>query len=158
MDAVLSAQWLSGLSALPIYDVASVALARAEVRDHAARFVLHRQEYALEADVDDEVPIRFGEIDDLAQLLGTAKVSPRGLLRVNATLGFGRGHVAPVISRFVRKYPQVEVQMQLSVNPPPLTEDVFDGDPLQLAVVAPDDAVAQHRRMNIVSRSKQEND
>ena len=42
---------------------------------------------------------------------------------MNATLGFGRSHVAPLISRFVRKYPQVEVQLQLSVNPPPLTED-----------------------------------
>src|SRR6476659_235776 len=28
----------------------------------------------------------LGEIDDLAQLLGTAKVTPKGLLRVNATL------------------------------------------------------------------------
>jgi len=39
----------------------------------------------------------LGEIDDLAQLLGTAKVTPKGLLHVNATLGFGRSHVAPVI-------------------------------------------------------------
>jgi LysR family transcriptional activator of dmlA len=45
---------------------------------------------------------------------------------VNATLGFGRSHVAPLISRFVRKYPQVQVQLQLSVNPPPLTDDSFD--------------------------------
>jgi DNA-binding transcriptional LysR family regulator len=68
----------------------------------------------------------LGEIDGMAELLGVAKATPRGLLRVNATLGFGRSHVAPLISRFVRKYPQVEVQLQLSVNPPPLTEDSFD--------------------------------
>jgi LysR family transcriptional regulator, transcriptional activator for dmlA len=68
----------------------------------------------------------LGQIDDMAQLLGHAKAAPSGLLRVNATLGFGRSHVAPVISRFVRKHPQVEVQLQLSVNPPPLTDDVFD--------------------------------
>jgi LysR family transcriptional regulator, transcriptional activator for dmlA len=68
----------------------------------------------------------LGEIDDLEQLLGRSRASPRGLLRVNATLGFGRSHVAPLISRFVRKHPQVEVQLQLSVNPPPLTEDTFD--------------------------------
>ena len=68
----------------------------------------------------------LGEIDDLAQLLGTARAEPRGLLRVNATLGFGRSHVAPVISRFVRKHPQVEVQLQLSVSPPPLADDAFD--------------------------------
>ena len=68
----------------------------------------------------------LGEIDDMEQLLGISKATPTGLLRVNATLGFGRTHVAPLISKFVRKHPQVEVQLQLSVNPPPLTEDSFD--------------------------------
>ncbi|WP_137920153.1 LysR substrate-binding domain-containing protein [Hydrogenophaga sp. 2FB] len=68
----------------------------------------------------------LGDIDDMAQLLGVSRSTPTGLLRVNATLGFGRSHVAPLISRFVRKHPQVEVQLQLSVNPPPLTEDAFD--------------------------------
>jgi DNA-binding transcriptional LysR family regulator len=68
----------------------------------------------------------LGEIEDMAQLLGQSKGEPQGLLRVNATLGFGRSHVAPVISRFVRKHPAVDVQLQLSVNPPPLTDDAFD--------------------------------
>lgn len=66
------------------------------------------------------------DIDGMEELLGVAKATPKGLLRVNATLGFGRSHVAPLISRFVRKHRQVEVQLQLSVNPPPLTEDLFD--------------------------------
>ena len=68
----------------------------------------------------------LGEIDDMEERLGVSRSTPTGLLRVNATLGFGRSHVAPLISRFVRKHPQVEVQLQLSVNPPPLTEDAFD--------------------------------
>jgi len=68
----------------------------------------------------------LGEIDGMEEVLGVGKATPKGLLRVNATLGFGRSHVAPLISRFVRKYPEVEVQLQLSVNPPALTEDVFD--------------------------------
>lgn len=62
-----------------------------------------------------------GDIDELAQLLGTAKAIPKGLLRVNATLGFGRSYIAPLVSKFVRRYPQVEVQLQLSASPPPLT-------------------------------------
>ncbi len=83
----------------------------------------------------------LGEIDEMAQQLGVSKATPQGLLRVNATLGFGRSHVAPLISRFVRKYPQVEVQLQLSVNPPPLTDDSFDvcirfGAPPDARVVA----------------------
>lgn len=68
----------------------------------------------------------LSEIDDLGQLLGSAKIAPKGLLRVNATLGFGRNHVAPIISRFAAEYPQVEVQLQLSVNPPLLSDDAFD--------------------------------
>lgn len=67
-----------------------------------------------------------GEVDELEEALGLAKATPQGLLRVNATLGFGRSHVAPLVSRFARRHPEVEVQLQLSVNPPALTEDAFD--------------------------------
>ena len=67
-----------------------------------------------------------GEVDELEQALGLAKATPKGLLRVNATLGFGRSHVAPLVSRFAMRHPEVEVQLQLTVNPPPLTDDVFD--------------------------------
>ncbi|MGH8600442.1 MAG: LysR family transcriptional regulator, partial [Burkholderiales bacterium] len=83
----------------------------------------------------------LGEIDHLSELLGSANKTPRGLLRVNATLGFGRSHVGPAISRFVASYPQVDVQLQLSVAPPPLTEDAFDvgirfGEPPDARVIA----------------------
>lgn len=83
----------------------------------------------------------LGDIHDLEQLLGVSRSTPRGLLRVNATLGFGRSHVAPLISRFAERHPEVEVQLQLSVNPPPLTEDSFDvcirfGEPPDARVIA----------------------
>jgi DNA-binding transcriptional LysR family regulator len=92
----------------------------------------------------------LGEIDGMEEVLGVGKATPKGLLRVNATLGFGRSHVAPLISRFVRKYPQVEVQLQLSVNPPALTEDSFDvcirfGAPPDTRVVAR--RIAPNRRL-----------
>ena len=85
----------------------------------------------------------LGDIDDMEQLLGVSKATPKGLLRVNATLGFGRSHVAPLISRFVRRHPQVEVQLQLSVNPPALTDDSFD---VCIRFGAPPDArvIARH--------------
>jgi LysR family transcriptional regulator, transcriptional activator for dmlA len=83
----------------------------------------------------------LGDIDAMEELLGAARSSPKGLLRVNATLGFGRSHVAPLVSRFVNKHPQVEVQLQLSVNPPALTEDSYDvcirfGSPPEARVIA----------------------
>jgi len=92
----------------------------------------------------------LGEMDDMAQLLGASKGTPQGLLRVNATLGFGRSHVAPLLSRFVRQFPQVQTQLQLSVNPPALTDDAFDvcirfGPPPDARIVAK--FVAPNRRL-----------
>ena len=83
----------------------------------------------------------LGEIEALERELQGARSEPTGLLRVNATLGFGRMHVAPVIASFAKLHPRVEVQLQLSVNPPPLTEDAFDvcvrfGEPPDARVVA----------------------
>jgi len=83
----------------------------------------------------------LGEIADLDQLLSTSKGVPKGQLRVNATLGFGRLHIAPAISKYVLRYPEVDVQLQLSVDPPALTEDLFDvcirfGAPADTRVIA----------------------
>ena len=65
-------------------------------------------------------------IDDLQEVMSASGGTASGLLRVNATLGFGRTHIAPLISSFVRQHPKLQVQLQLSVNPPPLSEDAFD--------------------------------
>jgi DNA-binding transcriptional LysR family regulator len=94
------------------------------------------------------------ELHDLEQLVTGTRAAPAGLLRVNATLGFGRSHVAPVLSRFVRKHPQVEVQLQLSVNPPALIDDAWDvcirfGEPPDTRVVAR--RLAPNRRLLVAS-------
>jgi DNA-binding transcriptional LysR family regulator len=92
----------------------------------------------------------LGEIADLDQLLSASKSQPKGLLRVNATLGFGRLHIAPAISQYVLRYPEVDVQLQLSVKPPPLTDDQFDvcirfGEPGDTRVIAK--KLATNRRL-----------
>ncbi len=92
----------------------------------------------------------LSEIDDLDQLLSKSKGTPKGLLRVNATLGFGRLQIAPIISDYVRRYPDVEVQLQLSVSPPPLTDDKYGvcvrfGEPSDTRVIARQ--VATNRRI-----------
>ena len=83
----------------------------------------------------------LAEIDDMEQLVSSALAAPKGLLRVNATLGFGRSHIAPLISGFAKLYPDVQVQLQLSVDPPPVSEDTFDvcvrfGEPPDARVMA----------------------
>ena len=68
----------------------------------------------------------LGELDELERSVSGAKASPRGLLRVNASFGFGRRHVAPAISEFARKFPAVEVQLQLTDRAMNLAEEAFD--------------------------------
>lgn len=92
----------------------------------------------------------LADIDDMEQLVSNSLAAPKGLLRVNATLGFGRNHIAPLISNFARRYPDVQVQLQLTVNPPPLTEDSFDvcirfGEPPDARVIAR--RIAANRRL-----------
>lgn len=92
----------------------------------------------------------LAEIADLDQLLTMSKGMPKGRLRVNATLGFGRLHIAPLISQYVRQYPEVDVQLQLSVNPPSLAQDQFDiciqfGEPADARIIAK--RLAPNRRL-----------
>lgn len=92
-------------------------------------------------------PIEILELEREAPAVARERLQ---LLRVNATLGFGRSHVGPAISRFVARYPAVAVQLQLSVMPPPLTDDAFDvcirfGEPPDTRVVAR--RLARNRRL-----------
>ncbi|AMO25666.1 LysR family transcriptional regulator [Ramlibacter tataouinensis] len=81
------------------------------------------------------------EIESLESELQGANAEPAGLLRVNATLGFGRMQIGPAIASFSRKYPRIEVQLQLSASPPPITEEAYDvgirfGEPPDSRLVA----------------------
>jgi DNA-binding transcriptional LysR family regulator len=83
----------------------------------------------------------LADIEEMEQQVCNAVAAPKGLLRINATLGFGRSNIAPLISSFARLYPEVQVQLQLTVNPPALTEDAFDvcirfGEPPDARVIA----------------------
>lgn len=90
------------------------------------------------------------DIEALDETLAQARAAPQGLLRINATLGFGRIHVAPVVSAFVAKHCEVDVQLQLSAHPPTFTGDEFDvcirfGTPPEARVVAK--RLASNRRL-----------
>jgi LysR family transcriptional regulator, transcriptional activator for dmlA len=92
----------------------------------------------------------LAEIDDMERLVASSLAAPRGLLRVNTTLGFGRSHIGPLVSQFVRQHPEVQVQLQLTVDPPPLSEDAFDvclhfGEPPDARVIAK--PIAPNRRL-----------
>ena len=66
------------------------------------------------------------ELDELDALVSSGRTAPKGLLRVNATFGFGRRHIAPAISAFVQRYPEVEVQLVLTDRAVNLADQAFD--------------------------------
>jgi LysR family transcriptional activator of dmlA len=68
----------------------------------------------------------LAEIREMEDLVASSRAAPKGLLRVNATLGFGRTTIAPLISQFAQRYPDVEVQLQLTDRPINLVEEAFD--------------------------------
>ncbi|MFC5479064.1 LysR family transcriptional regulator [Massilia suwonensis] len=81
------------------------------------------------------------ELEALERKISGGSVVPQGLLRINATLGFGRKHITPELSRFALAYPEVEVQMHLSDRPVNLVEQAFDlairfGEPLDSRITA----------------------
>ncbi|MES2937847.1 MAG: LysR family transcriptional regulator [Pseudomonadota bacterium] len=122
----------------------SKRLAQLEARLGAS--LLHRTTRRLSLTAEGETYLQharriLADIEEVEGEIRGARAEPKGLLRVNATLGFGRLHVAPLVAGFVQRYPGVEAQLQLSVNPPPLAEDAFDvcvrfGEPPEARAVA----------------------
>lgn len=68
----------------------------------------------------------LGDIDEMESVVSSSRAAPRGLLRVNAPMGFGRSYIAPAISDFAKKHPDVEVQLQLTDHPLILADESID--------------------------------
>lgn len=68
----------------------------------------------------------LGEIEELENSLRAGREKPSGPLRINATFGFSREHIAPVVSEFCDTYPEVEVQLVVTDAPMNIVEQGFD--------------------------------
>jgi LysR family transcriptional activator of dmlA len=68
----------------------------------------------------------LGSIRDMEESVSSSRAEPKGLLRVNATPGFGRTRIAPLVSRFAHAHPDVEVELQLTDRPISLVEEAYD--------------------------------
>jgi DNA-binding transcriptional LysR family regulator len=91
----------------------------------------------------------LADIEELDQSITSTRAAPKGLLRINASLGFGRTYITPAISLFARKYPDLEVQLLLSDRPMNLADDAIDvgirfGEPPDTRVIAR--KIANNRR------------
>ena len=68
----------------------------------------------------------LADVREMEEAVAQGRAVPRGLLRVNATLGFGRTAIAPLVSTFAARYPEVEVLMEVTDKPIDLVDSGFD--------------------------------
>ncbi|WP_297356236.1 LysR substrate-binding domain-containing protein [Paraburkholderia sp.] len=68
----------------------------------------------------------LAEVREMEDAVSSSRSMPRGLLRVNATLGFGRTTIAPLVSEFAKRHPHVEVQLDVTDRPIDLVESGVD--------------------------------
>lgn len=66
------------------------------------------------------------QLEELESALNSRQPTLQGRLRINGTLGFGRQHLAPVVSSFARLHPELELSLELSSQPSSLLDDQFD--------------------------------
>ena len=66
------------------------------------------------------------QIDEVEQLISSSRATPKGLIRVNASLGFGRRYIGPALGAFFAQYPEVEIQLEISDHPLDLATHGFD--------------------------------
>jgi DNA-binding transcriptional LysR family regulator len=75
--------------------------------------------------------------------------TPRGLLRVTAPMVFGRRHVAPVVTRFLMRYPEIQVDLVLADRNVDLIDNGID---VALRIGALDSSGLVARQLGVVRR------
>ncbi|MEP4545008.1 MAG: LysR family transcriptional regulator [Saccharospirillum sp.] len=84
------------------------------------------------------------ELGELEEQLASQQADLQGRLRINATFGFGRHHVAPLLSQFCTRHPALEGLLDLTNYPASLSDQGFD---LGIRVGEPPDSRLIARRI-----------
>lgn len=148
-------------SAALAFDVTPPAVSRrlATLEKRLGVRLLHRSTRRIGLSAEGERYLEEGaailrQIDALENALRAGQDKPSGLLRVNASLGFGRKHVADVVSVFHAEFPDVEVVLELTDHPIDLIGSSFDvsvrfGEPPDQRLIA--QKLARNRRILVAA-------
>ncbi|WJV63361.1 LysR family transcriptional regulator [Pectobacteriaceae bacterium C52] len=83
----------------------------------------------------------LNEIEELESVVGRNQLALRGKLTINASFGFGRRYVAPLISTFSQQHPELEIQLRLASLPVNMLDagvdiDIRVGEPPDSRLIA----------------------
>ncbi|HEX6734391.1 MAG TPA: LysR family transcriptional regulator [Azonexus sp.] len=68
------------------------------------------------------------DVEQMGEALSQERAAPAGLLRLCSSTGFGRNRLTPAISALARRYPALEIQVELLDRPVDLLEEGFHLD------------------------------
>ncbi len=68
----------------------------------------------------------LNEIIELSRGVSDSQENPRGLLRVSATIPFGRIVLAPIVAEFTKQYPEIQIELVLDDKVLDLTAEQID--------------------------------
>jgi DNA-binding transcriptional LysR family regulator len=68
----------------------------------------------------------LADLEEAEQSAGASTVTPRGTLRLSAPVTFGERHLAPAISEFIARYPDMRFDVELSDRAVDLVDERFD--------------------------------
>ena len=68
----------------------------------------------------------LSDIEEAEAEVSSARVEPRGTLRVNSVIHFGLHHLTPMMPDFLARYPQLDIQLTLDDRIVDIVEQGFD--------------------------------
>jgi DNA-binding transcriptional LysR family regulator len=74
----------------------------------------------------ERVSAALSGMDDARAAIGDMQDAPRGTVRITAPPDAGAGVLAPILARFLRKYPKIKVEMSLTNRYVDLVREGFD--------------------------------
>lgn len=112
-----------------------MALLEAAVQER----LLHRTTRSVSLTAQGEIVHQWAQriledVDLMSEAISQEKAAPRGMLRICSSTGFGRARLAPALSELARRYPLLEIQVELLDRPVDLVEEGFQLD-IRLGVV-----------------------
>ena len=95
--------------------------------------LLHRTTRRVSVTEDGHTVFRWAhrileDFDEMSRAVSSSRTTPRGLLRISTSPGFGRKRVAPALSEFVGLYPSLRIHIELLDRPVDMLGEGFDID------------------------------
>jgi DNA-binding transcriptional LysR family regulator len=68
----------------------------------------------------------LGEVAETEQVISNQNADPRGSLRISAPMSFGTLHLGPVIAAFLKRYPEISIELDLNDRTVDLVGEGYD--------------------------------